>query len=147
MGLQDAPINFIEDHFMWLSPFSAHRLEIWGETFPTLEHAYQWSRVAPGPERDAIKNAPSPFKAWEMGQACKERPDLQVKGFDKVAVMEELYRAKLAQHPELVEILRESGDREIHKVFATDYFWGTGADGSGQNVMGRLLMKLRSELK
>lgn len=140
-------MNFIEDRCMWLSPFSAHRIEIWGEAFPTLEHAYQWSRVGPSPERDAIKNAPSPFAAWKIGQACKDRPDLQMEGFDKVATMEELYRAKLAQHPELVEILRESGHRPIHKVFATDYFWGTGADGSGENIMGKLLMKLREELR
>lgn len=141
------PANFIEDRFMWLSPFSAHRIKVWGEVFPTLEHAYQWSRVAAGPNRDAIKDAPSPFVAWKLGQECKDRPDLRVEDFDKLATMEVLYRAKLAQHPELVEILLESGDREIHKVFATDYFWGTGADGSGRNEMGKLLMKLREEMK
>lgn len=141
------PINFVENRFHYLSPFSAHRIEIWGETFPTIEHAYQASRIKPGPERDAIKNAPSPLDAWREGQKCKNHPDLQVDNFDKLAVMEELFRAKMAQHSDIVEILKESGDRELQKVIATDSYWGTGPDGSGENRMGRLWMKLRSEIQ
>jgi predicted NAD-dependent protein-ADP-ribosyltransferase YbiA (DUF1768 family) len=64
-------INFIETRFHYLSPFSAHRIEIWGETFATLEHAYHASRIKPGPEREAIKHAPSPMQAWREGQKYK----------------------------------------------------------------------------
>jgi ribA/ribD-fused uncharacterized protein len=144
--MSDEPINFVENRFHYLSPFSAHRIEIWGEVFPTVEHAYQASRIMPGPERDNIKNAPSPMDAWREGQKYKNNPDLQVQNFDKNAVMEELFRAKLAQHPDIVDILRESGDSELLKVYDTDYYWGTGADGSGENKMGKLWMKLRDEL-
>lgn len=140
------PINFIETRFHYLSPFSAHRIEIWGEVFPTLEHAYQASRVMPGPEREAIKNAPSPLDAWREGQKYKNDPSVAVPEFDKYAVMEELMRAKMAQHPDIVEILTETGERELLKVYATDYDWGTGADGSGKNMMGKLWMKLREGL-
>jgi ribA/ribD-fused uncharacterized protein len=141
------PINFLENRFMDLSPFSAHRIEIWGEVFPTFEHAYQASRIRPGPERQAIKNAPSPMDAWREGQKHKNNSDLQVEGFDKDAVAEELFRAKLAQHPDIAAILKESGDRELLKVYDTDYYWGTGADGSGENRMGKIWIKLREELK
>jgi hypothetical protein len=139
-------INFVENRFHYLSPFSAHRIEIWGEVFATVEHAYQASRIKPGPERDAIINAPSPLDAWREGQKYKNNPDLQIPNFDKLAVMEELFRAKLSQHPDMIEILKESGDRELLKVYATDYFWGTGADGSGENMMGKIWMKLRKEI-
>ena len=141
------PINFLENCFQYLSPFSAHRIEIWGEVFPTFEHAYQASRIKPGPEREAIKNAASPMDAWRESQKHKNDPGLMVTNFDKDAVLEELFRAKLAQHPDIAEILKESGDRELLKVYDTDYYWGTGADGSGQNKMGKLWMKLRDELK
>lgn len=141
------PINFVETRFHYLSPFSAHRIEIWGEVFATVEHAYQTSRIKPRPVRDAIKNAPSPLDAWREGQKHKSDPDLQVPNFDKLAVMEELFRAKMAQHPDIVEILKESGDRELQKVIATDSYWGTGTDGSGENQMGKLWMQLRGELK
>lgn len=141
------PINFIESRYHYLSPFSAHRIEIWGEVFPTAEHAYQASRIIPGPERDIVKSAPSPMDAWREGQKYyKQRNDLAVPGFDKLAVMEEIFRAKLAQHPDIADILRESADAELRKVWPTDYFWGTGADGSGENQMGKLWMKLRDEL-
>lgn len=144
--LMSEPINFIETRFHFLSPFSAHRIEIWGEVFPTVEHAYQASRILPGPERETIKNAGSPLEAWREGQKYKDNPEYAVPHFDKAAVMEELFRAKLAQHSDMRDILKESEDRELLKVWDTDYYWGTGKDGSGQNVMGKLWMKLRSEL-
>lgn len=102
--------------------------------------------MKPSAERDAIKQAPSPMDAWREGQKCKQRPDLLVEGYDKEAVMEELFRVKMQQHSDIVDILKESGDRELLKVFDTDYFWGTGKDGSGENRMGKLWMKLRAEL-
>jgi hypothetical protein len=61
--------------------------------------------------------------------------------------MEQIFRAKVAQHPDIKEILLESEDRELLKEYPTDYYWGTGADGSGQNRMGKLWMKLRDELQ
>lgn len=140
------PINFIETPFHCLSPFSAHRIEIWGEVFATLEHAYQASRIQPGMERERIKNASSPMDAWREGQKYKNDPNLQVPGFDKEVVMEALFRAKMAQHPDVVEALKASGDRELLKVHELDYYWGTGKDGSGQNKMGKLWMRLRTEL-
>lgn len=142
----DNPINFMNDRFHDLSPFSAHRIEIWGETFPTVEHAYQASRILHGPEREAIKQAPSPLDAWREGQKQKNNPRLSVPNFDKHAVMEELFRAKMKQHPDIIKILKESGDRELLKIHPNDYYWGTGKDGSGENRMGKLWMKLRDEL-
>jgi len=140
------PINFLENRFMDLSPFSAHQIEIWGETFPTVEHAYQASRIKSGPERDAIKSAKSPMDAWREGQKFKNNPSLQVENFNKDAVVEELFRAKLVQHGNIASILKESGSRDLLKVYDTDYYWGTGADGSGENRMGKIWMKLRAEL-
>lgn len=141
-----AQINILENRFQYLSPFSAHQIQIWGEHFATVEHAYQASRVISGPEREAIINAPSPLAAWKEGQKYKNDERLKVKGFDKLAVMEELFRAKLAQHEDIAEILKETGDAELIKVHEHDYFWGTGADGTGKNMMGKLWMQLRSEL-
>ena len=141
------PINFVENRFHYLSPFSAHQIQIWGEVFPTVEHAYQASRVIPGPQREAIKHAPSPMDAWREGQKHKNNPKLSVPNFNKDLIMEELFRAKMAQHPDITVILRESEDHELLKVHPQDYYWGTGQDGSGENRMGKLWMKLRDELK
>ena len=138
-------INFIENEWHYLSPFSAHRIEIWGEVFATAEHAYQASRILPGPQRDAVKNAPSPMDAWREGQKYKNDPVLQVPNFDKYLTMVEIFRAKRDQHPDIARILRESGDHELLKVWPTDYYWGTGKDLSGENQMGKIWMMLRAE--
>lgn len=141
------PINFIENRFMDLSPFSAHRIEIWGEVFPTFEHAYQAARIKLSPERDAIKNAPSPLDAWREGQKYKNNQELLVENYNKDAITEELFRAKLAQHPDIAKVLKLSGDRELLKVYPADAYWGTSADGAGENRMGKIWMKIRDELK
>lgn len=114
--------------------------------FPTVEHAYHAARIKSGPERDSIKNAPSPLDAWRESQKYKNNKELQNPLFDKDTVVEELFRAKILQHPDIIKILKETGSRELLKVWATDYYWGTGEDGSGQNKMGKLWMKLRDEL-
>jgi ribA/ribD-fused uncharacterized protein len=139
-------INFIEEPRHWLSPFSPHSIDIWGRRFATVEHAYHCSRFQPGPAQDEIFSANSPLKAWKLSQKHKENPALLTPGWDKEAVMKELFRAKLAQHDEVREFLISTGDATLLKVWPTDYTWGTGADGTGENRMGKLWMELREEL-
>ncbi len=83
--------------------------------------------------------------AWREGQKYKNDASLS-SGYDKYALMERLFRAKLSQHEDVRTVPLETGSRELLKVYDTDYYWGTGADGSGENQMGKLWMKLREEL-
>ena len=138
------PINFIETRLMDLSPFSAHEVVLIGVTYKTAEHAYQAQRVAPE-MHDEVVAASCPLDAWRVAQECKEKGLMQEE-YNKDALMEQVFRAKLEQHPDIEKVLRVAKDRELLKVFDTDYYWGTGDDGSGENKMGKLWMKLRSEL-
>lgn len=138
------PINFIETRFHDLSPFSAHEVEVDGVVYKTAEHAYQALRVQPDARKPIIE-AKSPMGAWREGQKCKENNQM-LPDYDKYALMEKIFRAKLEQHPDVVAVLKETGSRELLKVYDTDYDWGTGADGTGENNMGKLWMKLRDEL-
>jgi ribA/ribD-fused uncharacterized protein len=138
------PINFLETRFHDLSPFSAHEVELDGITYKTAEHAYQTLRVAEE-ARSTIMAAKSPLAAWRIGQRCKEEGKLLL-DLDKLALMERIFRAKLSQHNDIEHILSVTKDRELRKVFGVDYYWGTGADGAGENQMGKIWMKLRSEL-
>jgi ribA/ribD-fused uncharacterized protein len=140
----ETPINFLETRFHDLSPFSAHEVEIDGVVYKTAEHAYQALRVISEARQD-ILNASSPMGAWRLGQKCKEQGKL-VANFDKLALMEKIFRAKLTQHGDVAEVLKMTEERELLKVHDVDYYWGTGADGAGENQMGKLWMKLRSEL-
>src|SRR6056297_72216 len=138
------PINFLETRLHDLSPFSAHEVELDGVVYKTVEHAYQALRAVPE-ARQPISDARSPMDAWRAGQVAKQTNQL-VPDFDKLALMERIFRAKLAQHNDVREVLLATGSRELLKVYDTDYFWGTGADNTGENQMGKLWMKLRTEL-
>lgn len=140
------PINFLETPFMYLSPFSAHEIAFEGLVFKTVEHGYHTLRIKPGIEREEIMKQGSPMDAWRASQKYKNNPNLMTKDFDKLEVMEHLLRAKLNQYLDVKNVLLATGSRELLKVYDTDYYWGTGADGTGENQMGKLWMKLRAEL-
>ena len=137
------PINFVETRWTYLSPFSAHEVLVRGVMYKTAEHAYQTLRMKDA-ARENIAASSSPLEAWRRAQTAKEQGMLD-ESVDKFALMEEIFRAKLAQHSDIREVLLETGDAELLKVYDTDYYWGTGADGSGENQMGKLWMKLRAE--
>ncbi len=146
--LVNQPINIVEEVWHYLSPFSAHEIEIWGEIFKTHEHAYQCRRFKNGKERESVKNAKSPLQAWLLAQEFKKNKEVYIEHSreDVEKITEELFRAKVSQHEEVREILKMSKGRGILKVFGKDANWGTGEDGSGENIMGKLWMKIREEL-
>lgn len=137
------PINFIETRLHDLSPFSAHQVELDGVVYKTAERAYHCLRVVPD-ARGKIAITRSPLDAWREAQVCKKQN--QLIEHDKDALMEKIFRAKLEQHEDVRRVLRLTGERVLLKVFDKDYYWGTGADGTGENNMGKLWMKLRAEL-
>lgn len=52
--------------------------------------------------------------------------------------MRELSHAKIEQHAEVKEFLKNTGDRKIVKNIKEDSYWGTGVDGKGLNQMGKI---------
>jgi ribA/ribD-fused uncharacterized protein len=139
-------INFYTPDFFVFNNFSAHAIEYEGELYPTSEHAYQAAKCTDPNGRKAIRDARSPLQAKTLSNGTyrdARNPDWDQK---KVAVLEEILRAKIAQHPEAREALRASGREDIVEDSPTDYFWGEGADGTGLNMLGKLWMKLRDEL-
>lgn len=144
---ENSPIYIIEEIWTYLSPFSAHQIEIWGERFATVEHVYQSKKFKAGKIRDEIKNTKSAYACWQLNLKYKKDRSLLNPDFDKDKVMEELLRAKLAQHPDVLEILKLTGNRGLSKNVECDEYWGVGHDGSGLNKMGKMWMKIRENIK
>ena len=138
----EAPVNFWEGKYYLLSNFSAHEVEYLGVRYKTAEHAYQVAKFQEATQRERIAQAPSAFLAREYGQELEGR----AADFDKVGVMKAIMRAKLEQHADVREALVETGDMDILKNHPEDSYWGTGATGDGQNVMGQIWMELRAEV-
>lgn len=137
-------VYFYTPVFDALNNFSAHAVDLWGKRFPTAEHAFQWkkfSKVQPD-IAEKIFVARCPEEAQKIAHTNKP---FQPKNWHerKVSIMEEILRAKLAQHESVQDALKRSGTRRICENSPVDSFWGVGQGGSGQNMVGVLWMKIR----
>ena len=54
---------------------------------------------------------------------------------------------KFTQNKELGKQLLETKDNKLIEHTKNDKFWADGGNGTGQNKLGILLMKVRSELR
>ena len=88
----------------------------------------------------------NPGKSKDMGRRVPLRSDREDV---KYGIMEEIVRAKFTQHPELAVRLLATGD----KVLVEGNHWGDtcwGVDvrtGQGENNLGKILMRVREELR
>ena len=144
----DEVIGFYTREFYPLDNFSSFKVLYKGYLYSSLEEAYQASKfigIAPEVEQK-IKNS---YSAHEAKKIAFENRDKQRKDWDevKVQIMEELLRLKLNQNPYVKKKLLETGDYLIVEDSPTDSFWGWGEDRKGENVLGKLWMKLRDELR
>ena len=139
-------IKFISDRrYRWMSNFygAPFYLDGFGVTFPTVEHAFQFCKTQDREWQDRIRSAKSPGDAKRLGRQCPMRKDWEDV---KVGVMTDLVTKKFLQHPDLAKKLLDTGGRSIQEDSPWDSFWGTGKDGKGKNVMGKILSKVRREL-
>lgn len=141
-----APILFYEGPHYYLSNFSAFAIEVDGEIWMTVEHAYQASKFAPECTsiRNQIRTSLSAHEAKQIGKADKDEVRSNWDN-DKLPVMDKLLRAKFAQHPYVQRKLLETDNAQLVEDSPKDSFWGRGQDGSGQNHLGKLWEKIRAD--
>lgn len=88
------------------------------------------------------------FTAKSLGKKIRLSPTA-IKEWNeyRITAMEKAVRAKFMQNPELAKKLLATGDAELVEENSwNDTFWGT-TNGIGQNNLGKILMKIRDELK
>lgn len=127
------------------SNFSQHGVNLKEQWWPTSEHFFQAQKFADISYAEAIRRAPTPKRAAELGRARSQalRPDWEQVKDD---IMREAVRAKFQTHKDIQQTLLDTGDEEIVEAAPGDFYWGAGADGSGKNMLGRILMEVRAEL-
>jgi ribA/ribD-fused uncharacterized protein len=135
--------------YSFLSNFHPSLITIDGIDFPTVEHAYQAAKTDDKEIKQQIANKETPGRAKRAGGSRGVIKDLDHKDWErkKIAVMERLLRIKF-QDLTFAAQLKETGDQEIEEgnVWG-DTFWGVCLKtGTGQNHLGKLLMKIRSEI-
>lgn len=140
-------VFFYEQDFYVLSNFSAFMVEFADRMFPTSEHAYHWCKFPSDPlKQQAIRVASSAHATFKMAERWKQyrREDWDLV---KVAIMTDILRAKADQHEYVRRKLLQTGDRELIENSWRDDFWGWGADRCGRNMLGKLWMEIREELR
>ncbi|NUM46303.1 MAG: NADAR family protein [Anaerolineales bacterium] len=128
------------------SNFSTHGISLKGVWWPTTEHFFQAQKFAGTPHEEAIRLAKTPKQAAEMGRD-RRRPLRADWEQVKDDIMRAAVREKFRTHAGLREELLATGDAEIVENAPGDYYWGCGADGSGKNMLGKILMEIREELR
>ena len=129
------------------SNFSAHPFTLDNQNWRTSEHYYQamkfyphWDHIA------ALRNMPSPMQVAKAGRS-RARPLREDWEAVKDDVMRQALRAKFTQNLEIQQVLLGTGDEELIENTTPDHDWGIGSSGTGLNMLGKLLMELRSSLR
>ena len=128
-----------------LSNFFETPLNIWNMNFRSSEHAFQYRKcVSTGNKTTAndVLRAPTPLLAKRTGDKITTNNTWED---TKQGAMYEILRAKSRQCPQFVQALKDSNERPLIEDTPNPY-WGRGRDSQGLNMLGRLLMTLRSEL-
>lgn len=116
---------------------------LWGCRFPSTEHAFVYAKLDGDDWKAGVHRIKTPKAVKKYGQEGPIRPDWHN---IQLTVMEKILRAKFNQHPDLArKLILEEGEL-IEYNYWKDDFWGVCTD-AGQNHLGKLLMKIREELK
>jgi ribA/ribD-fused uncharacterized protein len=88
-----------------------------------------------------VSKAPSPYDAFKMGRENKIDPE----AWDKVKdqVMLQALRLKFTQNQELAKMLLDTEEAYLIEHTKKDKYWGDAGNGTGKNMLGKLLVKVR----
>jgi ribA/ribD-fused uncharacterized protein len=127
------------------SNFSKHGVELDGLWWKTTEHYFQAQKFADEAYKERIRLAPDPKTAANLGKSRKTplRNDWEDIKDD---VMRKAVKKKFETHSTLRQLLIETGAENIVENAPGDYYWSCGADGSGKNMLGKILQEVRREL-
>jgi ribA/ribD-fused uncharacterized protein len=137
-------IDCFDGEYAFLSNFYEAPVEKGGIVYPTNEHFFQAMKTLDNEERKKIAAALTPGQAKRMGRKVKLRPD-----WDSVRlqIMREGLVLKFLCHKDLAKKLVATGDAYLEEGnWWNDTFWGV-CNGAGCNMLGKLLMQLREELR
>ena len=147
-------IEKFEGRWRFLSNFYPVEIEHQGITYPSVEHYYvsmkcnneqmlQGRHYTIGDFREMIARLPSPGMTKKIGQQMQVRKDWNEK---RLEFMNWGVREKF-KNEELKELLISTGDMTLIEGNSwQDFFWGV-CNGKGENHLGKILMKVRDEVR
>lgn len=121
-----------------------------GRAWRTSEHAFQsekfnYASKAAQKVFEEILNAQTPKAVFEIAQKniALVRPDwMKIRD----SVMYEVVKVKFS-NDHLKNVILKSDPRKLVEASPKDSYWGRGADGKGENKLGKILMRVRYEIQ
>jgi len=128
--------------------YDALEIHYEGLVYPSSEHAFQAAKTLDEEEREKFQNVPSALISKRMGRKVELREDWEEV---KDQVMLDVLRSKFSD-PELRDRLLGTEDAVlVEGNWWHDVEWGVchcdRCMGRGKNMLGTLLMKVRSEIQ
>ena len=137
--------DFHKEPYCFLSNFYEAKVEYGGLTYGSNEAAFQAQKCMTEEEKVQFTEL-APGRSKGVGRRVQLRPDWNEV---KVGIMEDIVRAKFTQNADLAAMLLATGDKILVEGNQWgDTFWGVDTrKGQGENHLGKILMKIRTELK
>ena len=134
------------DKYGCFSNFSKHGFEIKGKYWMTSEHFFQAQKFVGSEFEEQIRLLTSPMEAANMGRdrSIPLRHDWEEVKND---IMRRAVFEKFKTNIEAKKTLLLTGDEEIIEKTTSDFYWGCGEDGTGINMLGKILMETRDILR
>lgn len=144
----ESPIKFYttSGKYGCFSNFSRHPVWMNDVKYRTSEHYFQAMKFTDHERQLDIERLDTPMKAANEGR--KKHPSFRRDWDDvKDEIMYQVVKAKFTQHKDIKEVLLSTGNREIIEHTNKDSYWADGGDGTGKNMLGKTLMRVRKELR
>ncbi len=143
----DSVIKFYStsDEYGEFSNFARYAIKLKGKKWPTSEHYFQAMKFENSKDQDAVRKTKTPMEAARSGRDRKKKLRRDWESV-KDNIMREAVLAKFTQHKSLAELLASTGSAKLIEHTEKDDYWGDGGDGSGKNMLGRILMEVRGKI-
>ena len=136
-------INDFRGQYRYLSNYHFCKINYEGITYPSTEHAFQAAKTLDKESRLIISKLEKPAEAKRAGQIVQLRPNWNS---IRIGIMYDICKIKFTQ-PDLKAMLLSTGDETlVEGNWWKDTFWGV-CNGTGENNLGKILMKIREELR
>jgi ribA/ribD-fused uncharacterized protein len=135
------------------------KLKINGKVYKTTEQYFMEQKALLFGDiaiANQIMNTSSPGAARTLGRKVKDF-DKHIWNQNKLTIMKTANLEKYKKNPELLAVLLDTDDKGIAEAAPWDAIWGIGMNANkakqtpksawGQNLLGKILMEVRDELK
>jgi len=135
----------VTDEYGEFSNFAYFPIKLNGKVWLTTEHYFQAMKFESVSDQNDIRKAKTPMEAARKGRDRKRKLRKNWESI-KDNIMREAITAKFTQHDNLKEILLSTKDAKLIEHTENDDYWGDGGNGKGKNMLGLILMEIRTKL-